>query len=96
MVVGDLASGKITATWSAAHGFNFPLALEAAAKVAVVYRFPARLQLIDAVTGATTLDRATCSDAADVFFDETRHRIHVTCGAGAIDVIDLLHLERSQ
>lgn len=97
IVVGNLASGKITATWPAAHGFNFPLALDAAgATLAVVYRLPARLQLIDAITGATTLDRATCGDADDVFFDETRRRIYVTCGAGAVDVVDLLHPDRSQ
>lgn len=97
IVVGDLTSGAITATWLAAHGFNFPMALDAQGlKLAVVYRLPARLQLIDTATGATTLDRATCGDADDVFFDEIRHRIYVTCGGGAVDVIDQAHPERSQ
>jgi DNA-binding beta-propeller fold protein YncE len=96
-VVGDLASGMVTATWPAAHGFNFPMALDAAkAKLAVVYRLPARLQLIDAATGATVFDRATCGDADDVFFDDTRHRVYVTCGAGAVDVVDLTHPDRSR
>ena len=97
VVVGDLASGKVTATWPAAHGFNFPMALDAAGvKLAVVYRLPARLQLVDAATGATALDRATCGDADDVFFDETRDRVYVTCGAGAVDVINLAHVDRSR
>ncbi|HEX4741791.1 MAG TPA: hypothetical protein VH353_10715 [Caulobacteraceae bacterium] len=96
IVVGDLARGKVTATWPAAHGFNFPMALDATeSKLAVVYRFPARLQLIDAATGATILDRATCGDADDVFFDEARHRVYVTCGAGAVDIVELSHPERS-
>ena len=97
IVIGDLASGRITATWPAAHGFNFPMALDAAqAKLAVVYRFPARLQLIDAARGVTALDRATCGDADDVFFDEIRHRVYVTCGSGAVDVVDLAHPDRSR
>lgn len=97
IVVGDLAGGKIVATWPAKHGFNFPMALNAAqTKLAVVYRLPARLQLIDAAIGSTALDRATCGDADDVFFDETRHRIYVICGAGAVDVVDLAHPERSR
>lgn len=97
IVVGDLASGKVTATWPAAHGFNFPMALDAeGAKLAVVYRVPARLQLIDAATGAIALDRATCRDADDVFFDETRDRVYVTCGAGSVDVINRAHPDRSR
>lgn len=97
IVVGNLASGKITATWPAAHGFNFPMALDVAqAKLAVVYRFPARLQLIDAATGAAALDRATCGDADDAFFDEARHRVYVICGSGAVDVVDLAHPDRSR
>lgn len=96
IMVGDLTNGKVTATWPAAHGFNFPLALDAAgAKLAVVYRLPARLQIIDAATGATALDRATCGDADDVFFDEARRRVYVTCGAGLVDVVDLARPDRS-
>ena len=41
-------------------------------------------------------DRATCGDADDVFFDETRDRVYVTCGAGAVDVVDLAHPDRSR
>ena len=97
IVLADLANGRMTATWPAAHGFNFPMALDAAqATLAAVYRFPARLQLVDAATGATALDRETCGDADDVFFDDTRHRVYVTCGSGAVDVVDLVHPDRSQ
>ncbi len=97
IIVGDLTSGAVTATWPAAHGFNFPMALDpAGVALAVVYRLPARLQLIAAASGATLLDRATCADADDVFFDEGRHRIYVICGGGAVDVVDQGHPERSQ
>ena len=92
IAVGDLASGRITATWPAAYLWNFPMALDAGSRnLAVVYRLPARLQLLDATSGAINLDQKTCGDADDVFFDGPRHRIYVTCGAGAVDVIDLTH-----
>jgi hypothetical protein len=30
----------------------------------------------------------TCGDADDVFLDAKRHRAYVSCGGGAIDVVD--------
>jgi hypothetical protein len=30
----------------------------------------------------------TCGDADDVFVDPTRHRVYVSCGAGAVDAIE--------
>ena len=92
IVVGDLASGRITATWPAAHLWNFPMAMDPEGRtLAVVYRLPARLQLLDTASGAVKLDQKTCGDADDVFFDAPRHRVYVTCGAGAVDVVDLTH-----
>ena len=92
IAVGDLASGTITANWPAGHLWNFPMALDAGSlNLAIVYRLPARLQLLDAASGAVKLDQKTCGDADDVFFDGPRHRAYVTCGAGAVDVIDLTH-----
>ena len=43
---------------------------------------------MDSGTGAVTGNYPTCADADDVFFDAKRHRIYVSCGAGAIDVFD--------
>jgi hypothetical protein len=92
IVAGDLASGRITATWPAAHLWNFPMALDAAGRtLAVAYRVPARLQLLDAASGAVKLDQKTCGDADDVFFDGPRRRAYVVCGAGAVDIVDLTH-----
>jgi DNA-binding beta-propeller fold protein YncE len=97
IVVGDLAAGRITGTWPTAHLWNFPMAMDAGGRtLAVVYRLPARLQLLDTASGAVKLDRSTCGDADDVFFDETRRRAYVVCGAGAIDVVDLARPEQSR
>ena len=97
IVVGDLANGKILASWPAKYGFGFPRTLGAEnANLAVVHRMPPRLQLIDAANGMAKLDHATCGDADDVFFDEARGRAYVICGSGEIDVVELARPDRSR
>ena len=88
IAVADLAAGKQIARW-AVPGLrsNFPMALDqAGASLAVIFRQPPMLVLIDARTGATTLRLDTCGDADDVYFDARRRRIYVSCGSGAVDV----------
>jgi hypothetical protein len=85
IAVVDLQAGKVTATWSATYGSNFPMAYDGRT-VAVVYRRPARLVLLEAVTGAVRQDIPACADADDVFFDDRRDAIYVSCGAGTLDV----------
>jgi hypothetical protein len=86
----DLTTGKQTATWRVASlRANFPMAWDEAHQVvAVVYRSPARLVLLDSGTGAVKQTQETCGDADDVFFDARRHRIYVSCGAGYIDTFN--------
>jgi DNA-binding beta-propeller fold protein YncE len=89
IAVLDLASGKEIASWSppGLRG-NFPMALdERGHAVIVVFRNPARLVLLDMDTGVVKASAGTCSDADDVFFDDRRQRIYVSCGAGLIDVV---------
>ena len=56
------------------------------ATVASVFRNPARLVLLDAESGAVKANVESCGDADDLFFDDRRHRIYVSCGEGVIDV----------
>ena len=84
----DLASGKPLANWMP-RGLtaNFPMSLdEAGHAVIVVFRSPAKLVLFDMTTGDMIASADTCGDSDDVFFDEKRRRIYVSCGAGFIDV----------
>jgi len=68
---------------------NFPLALdEAEQKLFVAYRMPALLAAFNTSTGDLLVRVETCRDADDVFVDHRRHRIYVTCGEGAIAVLD--------
>ena len=86
----DLASGKETAAWRIPDlQSNFPMALDNDGRtLAISFRDPARLALLDAASGAVIANVDTCGDADDVFFDERRRRIYVVCGAGAVDVFD--------
>ena len=50
------------------------------------WRWPARLAIFDAGTGAVASDVATCGDADDLFFDPRRNRIMVSCGTGKVEI----------
>jgi DNA-binding beta-propeller fold protein YncE len=89
VAVVDLAAGRQVATWRVPGlRANFPMALDAGSNaLAVVFRSPARLVLLDTRTGAVTENVATCGDADDAFFDGKRHRLYVSCGEGVVDVL---------
>jgi hypothetical protein len=88
IAVVDLVTGKQTTTWRVPESrANFPMAWdEARGIVPVVYRSPARLVLLDSGSGGAKAMLETCGDADDVFFDDRRKRIYVSCGTGSIDV----------
>jgi len=90
VAVMDLQAGKQVASWRVPGGLraNFPMALDAATGVpATVFRSPARLVLMNIRTGAVTTSLPTCGDADDVFFDPKRRRLYISCGEGAVDVV---------
>jgi hypothetical protein len=84
----DFTTGKQIATWRLPKlGANFPMARDQSGTIiAAVFRSPPRLVLLVAHTGAVRANLETCGDSDDVFFDENRKRIYVSCGAAAVDV----------
>ena len=89
IAVLDLDTGRLVGNWRAAHVANFPMALDRdSGIVGMVYRVPARLVTLEAASGTAELDLPTCDDADDLFFDDKRRRIYVSCGFGAIDVFE--------
>ena len=91
IAVISLVSGKQVGAWATFPGLaaNFPLAIsDTGSLVAIVFRAPPRLVLLESGTGTVTATNPTCGDADDVFFDSNRERIYVSCGAGFIDVFD--------
>jgi DNA-binding beta-propeller fold protein YncE len=90
IVAVDLDSGRTLASWRAGHVANFPMALgQDSGVVGIVYRIPSRLVLFDAASGTAKADLPTCDDADDLYFDDKRRRIYVSCGSGAVDVFEL-------
>jgi hypothetical protein len=89
IAVVDLAAGRQTASWPVGDlRGNFPMARDTGgAFLAVAFRNPARLVLLDAASGAVKASIRTCSDADDVFLDAKRRRIYVSCGEGGVDVL---------
>jgi hypothetical protein len=89
IAVVDLAAGRQAASWPVADlRANFPMARDTGGAVlAVMFRDPARLVLLDAASGAVKASIKTCGDADDVFLDAKRRRIYVSCGEGSVDVL---------
>jgi hypothetical protein len=86
----DGASGKEVARWGVpGAAANFPMALYAGGnRIFVVYRMPPLVVAFDTRTGEIAGKAETCRDADDIFHDSTRDRLYVTCGGGAIAVVD--------
>ena len=84
----DRESNRQTASWTVPDlKSNFPLAIdESGSLLAIVFRSPARLVLLDAQSGSVVANLDTCGDADDVFFDARRKWIYVSCGEGGVDV----------
>ncbi|HEX3913292.1 MAG TPA: YncE family protein [Steroidobacteraceae bacterium] len=67
---------------------NFPLALdEPHQRIISVFRHPAKVAAFRMQDGGLLTAVDTCGDSDDVFVDEKRKRIYVSCGEGSIDVL---------
>ena len=85
----ELASGAVRQVPADGVGGNFPMAIDRQAqRVLVGFRSPPTLLALNSRDGSVAARLDTCGDADDIFVDTKRHRIYVTCGAGAIDVIE--------
>jgi hypothetical protein len=90
LVVADRTTRKILAKWPLGFvGANFPMALdEAAHRLFVGCRVPARLLVFDTATGRELAKFDLHGDCDDLFFDATRHLLYASCGEGFIDVFN--------
>jgi YVTN family beta-propeller protein len=87
--VVELDSGRLVTRWRPARlSSNFPIAVDGSGDVAVVFRAPPELALVDSNSGQFVATSKSCGDADDVFFDAKRKRIYLSCGAGAVDVLE--------
>jgi DNA-binding beta-propeller fold protein YncE len=90
IAVVDRGTHTVVTTWSTGLSLaNYPMALdETDHRLFVVTRIPARLLVIDTVSGKTVQKLSAVGDCDDVFFDQARKRIYATGGDGAISVFE--------
>lgn len=84
----DLDQGRVTSMLSAGLRFgNYPMASDpAASHIAVAYRMPGTLSVIDVRSGEVAYSASICGDADDVYFHSSV--IIVICGEGAIELLE--------
>lgn len=87
VLVADLDSGRVIATWGIGlAASNFPMAADsAAARIAVGIRVPPTITVMDAASGRRVSSSAACGDSDDLYF--TRAWIVVVCGQGFVDLL---------
>jgi len=89
IAVVDRTSARVIATWPMTiAGDNFAMVLTTE-HVLAVFRRPSKLGAFSKVDGALVASSDICGDADDIFIDEKRQRIYVSCGEGFIDVLDM-------
>jgi DNA-binding beta-propeller fold protein YncE len=88
VIVGDREAGSVLARWSSLGcRSNYPMALdEAAMRVFVGCRLPARLALLDSRSGEPVTSVEAVGDTDDLFFDAAKQRLYVIGGEGYVDV----------
>jgi hypothetical protein len=87
IVLGDLEGARIIRSLGTGElSGNFPMAVDAKqSQIAVAFRFPAAVSVMDADTTSPLFSIGTCKDADDLYF--YRNRIVVVCGEGVIELI---------
>jgi DNA-binding beta-propeller fold protein YncE len=93
IAVIDREKQTVTATWPMEKfRANFPMALdEMNNRLFVGCRSPARLVVLDTLSGKPVTDIAISGDTDDLFYDATLKRLYVSCGEGFIDIVDQLN-----
>jgi DNA-binding beta-propeller fold protein YncE len=75
--------------WPIREGGNFPMAFDTSnGRVLIVSRNPPKLSARSAHDGTLIASTETCGDSDDLFVDDKRGRVYVSCGAGFVDVFD--------
>jgi len=89
IVVVDLVAGSTQSLSTQGAGSNFPMAIDGGAhRVLVVFRSPPSLMALSSQDRQFAAKIETCGDADDVFVDRKRRRVYVSCGEGAVDVLE--------
>ena len=90
VAVVDRTAMKVIATWPVtAARSNYPMALdEAAHRLFIGCRRPAKVLVYDTTSGKETGSFDIVGDTDDMFYDASRKRLYVSGGDGFVDVFD--------
>ncbi|MFL6447766.1 MAG: YncE family protein [Bryobacteraceae bacterium] len=88
VAVTDRTTSSIVSTWGTDGAFsNYPMALdEADHRLFIVCRLPARLVVLDTITGRPVGKFPAVGDSDDIFYDQARKRVYAIGGEGAVSV----------
>ena len=89
IIVGDLDRDRlIRKVNTGLHLGNYPMASNRnGSGLAIAFRFPNSLSIIDARTGSTVASGSACGDADDLYFRS--RQLVVVCGSGAVELADV-------
>ena len=87
VIIADLGAERIIKALSTGASFgNYPMAWDGRSYVAVGFRFPGTISVLDVEDGSTKFVNSVCGDADDLYF--LGDRIVVVCGEGAVALVD--------
>ena len=88
IVIGDVDQGRVTGTLNTGtRSGNYPMAADASgSRIAVAYRFPRTLLVMDARSGAAIFSVGICGDADDLYVRDKK--LLVVCGSGVIELVN--------
>src|SRR3954447_24292042 len=88
VAVTDRTTSSVGSSWGTSGALsNYPMALdEADHRLFVVCRVPARLIVLDTVSGKTLGNFSVVGDSDDLFYDQARKRVYAIGGEGAVSV----------
>lgn len=88
VVVADVDQARVTATFNTGVRLgNYPMASDAAgSRIAVAYRLPGALSVLDTASVAVKYSVSACGDADDLYF--RGRSIIIVCGQGVVQLVD--------
>jgi DNA-binding beta-propeller fold protein YncE len=95
VVLADLDHARVLRTIGTGTRLgNFPIASDpTGTRIAVAFRVPGSVELLDGSSDAALFSSSACGDADDLYFRSAQ--IVIVCGSGAVELIDLTGAHRS-
>ena len=88
IVIADIDQGRVTSSQGTGLlSGNFPMASNSAgSRIAIAYRAPANVSVLDAGSGSRIFSAPICGDADDLYF--RANELVVVCGSGSVELIE--------